>query len=84
MVAESLANVDDDVQLSLPVPLTLKRSIQRQREQDALSINPDLALACDRSLDLLYIPQSLLQSWKYFDSGPGSDRIIILTTEYPI
>ena len=58
----------------------MKRSIQRKRKQDALSVNPDLALACDRSLDLLLIPQSLLQSWKHFDSGPGSDRIIILTT----
>ena len=81
IVASSLSNVDQDVQLSLPIPLTLKRSIQRKRKTDAISVNPDLALACDRSLDLLYIPPSLLQSWKHFDSGPGSDRIIIFTTD---
>ena len=34
----------------------------------------------DRSLINLYIPVDLLQSWKYSDSGPGIDRILMLTT----
>ena len=65
---------------SLSERKSLKRSIQRTRKQDSLSASPDLALACDRSLLQLNIPQSLLQPWVYFDSGPGNDRIIILTT----
>ena len=32
------------------------------------------------SLGAVNIPQSLLQPWVYFDSGPGNDRIFILTT----
>jgi hypothetical protein len=80
IVASSLSNLPADVHQNLNRS-NLKRSIQRTRKKDALSTTPDLALACDRSLILLYIPTTLLQSWVHFDSGPGSDRIFILTTD---
>ena len=59
----------------------MKKTVQRQRKRDNLAANPDLALACDRSLLLLQIPPTLLSAWKVFDSGPSSTRVIILTTE---
>ena len=80
IVATSLSNLPADVHLNLPERSSLKRTIQRQRKEDSLAANPDLALACDRSLILLNIPQSLLQRWVYFDSGAGNDRILMLTT----
>ena len=73
IVADSLNNVPEDVNNHLPEPPSLKRT--------TVTANPDLALACDRSLLLLQIPQTLLRSWKYFDSGPSDSRILILTTD---
>ena len=46
-----------------------------------VTTNPQHALACDRNLISLIIPLNLLQSWKYFDSGPSMDRILMLTTD---
>ena len=66
---------------SLPEDSSMKKTVQRQRKRDNLAANPDLALACDRSLLLLQIPPTLLSAWKVFDSGPSSTRVIILTTE---
>ena len=73
IVADSLNNVPEDVNNHLPEPPSLKRTIQRKRKIDTVTANPDLALACDRSLLLLQIPQTLLRSWKYFDSGLWSE-----------
>ena len=81
IVADSVNNVPEDVNNHLPEPPSLKRTIQRKRKIDTVTANPDLALACDRSLLLLQIPQTLLRSWKYFDSGPSDSRILILTTD---
>ena len=81
IVADSLNNVPEDVNNHLPEPPSLKRTIQRKRKIDTVTANPDLALACDRSFLLLRIPQTLLRSWKYFDSGPSDSRILILTTD---
>ena len=80
LVAESLADVPADVNNSLPENSSLKRMIQRKRKEEALAANPGLAQACDRSLWLLYIPLIPLTLWTVFDSGPGDDRIIMLTT----
>ena len=77
IVADSLSNVPEDVNNHLPEPPSLKRTIQRKRKIDTVTANPDLALACDRSLLLLQIPQTLIRSWKYFDSGPSDSRILI-------
>ena len=52
----------------------------RKRKQEAVAANPGLARACDRSLQLLYIPLTLLTLWTVFDSGPVDDRIIMFTT----
>ena len=65
----------------MPPKKSLKRMIQKTRKKQAVKANPQLALACDRSLISLYIPVDLLQSWKYFDSGSGMDRILMLTTD---
>ena len=37
-------------------------------------------ISCNATAVTTGIPQSLLQPWVYFDSGPGNDRILILTT----
>ena len=61
---------------------SMKKTVQRQRKRDNLAANPDLALACDRSLLLLQIPPTLLFAWKVFDSGQAAvTRVIIPTTE---
>ncbi|QQP40663.1 Uncharacterized protein FKW44_014788, partial [Caligus rogercresseyi] len=80
IVASSLTNLPADVDLNLPQRISIKRTIQRKRKADALNTTPDLALVCDRSLILFNIPQTLLQPWMYFDSGPGNDRILMFTT----
>ena len=64
IVADSLNNVPEDVNNHLPEPPSLKRTIQRKRKIDTVTANPDLALACDRSLLLLQIPQTLLNKRK--------------------
>ena len=69
IVTDSFNNVSQDVNNHLQEPPSLKRTIQREREIDTLTANPDLTLACDRSLLMLHIPQTLLRSWKYFDSN---------------
>ena len=56
----------------------LKEIVQWKRRKDAVATNPDLALACDRSL-LLHIPTTLLARWKIFDSGQSITLINILT-----
>ena len=76
-----LQNVTEMTNNSLPEDSSMKKTVQRQRKRDNLAANPDLALACDRSLLLLQIPPTLLSAWKVFDSGPSSTRVIILTTE---
>ena len=81
IVGDCLHNVPEDVDAQLPEPSSLKRTVQRKRRADALTSNPDLALACDRSLFLLHIPQTFIHPWKYFDSGPSDARILMLTTE---
>ena len=81
IVADSLSDLSDEVHLNLPNQRSLKRTIQRTRVKDAVSANPDITSACDSSLLLLYIPPSLLDQWKVFDSGPSNSRIIILTTD---
>ena len=58
IVADSLNNVPEAVNNHLPEPPSLKRTIQRKRKIDTVTANPDLALACDRSLLLLQIPQT--------------------------
>ena len=81
IVADGLLDTARDVQHHLPPRTSLKRMIQKTRKKHALTTNPHLALACDRNLISLFIPVDLLQSWKYFDSGPGMDRILMLTTD---
>ena len=81
IVADGLLDTSRDVQYKLPPKKSLKRMIQKTRKKQAVIANPQLALACDRSLISLYIPVDLLQSWKYFDSGSGMDRILMLTTD---
>ena len=81
IVLNNLRNVTDMTNNSLPEDSSMKKTVQRQRTRDNLAVNPDLALACDRSLLLLQIPPTLLSAWKVFDSGPSSTRVIILTTE---
>ena len=81
IVLNNLQNVTEMTNNSLPESSSMKKTVQRQRKRDNLAANPDLALACDRSLLLLQIPPTLLSAWKVFDSGPSSTRVIILTTE---
>ena len=81
IVLNNLQNVTEMTNNSLPEDSSMKKTVQRQRKRDNLAANPDLALACDRSLLLLQIPPTLLSAWKVFDSGPSSTRVIILTTE---
>ena len=81
ILADAYDRTTDNVQASLPTKVTLKRTIQKTRKKGALSVNPQLALANDRSLLALHIPDDLLKSWEYFDSGTGTDRILILTTD---
>ena len=65
IVADGLLDTSRDVQYKLPPKKSLKRMIQKTRKKQAVIANPQLALACDRSLISLYIPVDLLQSWKY-------------------
>ena len=81
IVADGLLDTSRDVQYNLPPKKSLKRMIQKTRKKQAVIENPQLALACDRSLISLYIPVDLLQSWKNFDSGSGMDRIFMLSSE---
>ena len=81
IVADCLSELPPNVQLNLPRPKSIKRSLQRQRKANSHHINPDLALANDRSLSELHIPESLLLPFKYYDSGPAENRIIMLTTD---
>ena len=55
--------------------------VWRRKRNDAVTSNQDLALADERSNLSLTIPASLLEPWKFFDSGPGPDRVLILTTD---
>ena len=80
IVADGLLDTSRDVQYNLPPKKSLKRMIQKTRKKQAVIANPQLALACDRSLISLYIPVDLLQSWKNFDSGSGMDRIFMLSS----
>ena len=81
IVLNNLQNVTEMTNNSLPEDSSMKKTVQRQRKRDNLAANPDLALACDRSLLFLQIPPTLFSAWKVFDSGPSSTRVIILTTE---
>ena len=72
IVADSLNNVPEDVNNHLPETSSLKRTIQRKRKIDTVTANPNLALACGRSLLLLQIPHHM---WNVRDrSGTGSSR----------
>ena len=77
VVGDCLTNVTEYVDAILPKPLSLKRTVQRKRRADAVTSNHDLVLACDRSLYLLHIPETFLQPWKYYDSGPNDARILM-------
>ena len=81
ILADAYDGTPEDVQANLPTKVTLKRTIQKTRRKEALSVNPQLALANDISLLTFHITDDFLQSWKYFDSGPGTDRMLILTTD---
>ena len=65
----------------LPAQTSLKKTVRRRRRKNAVTSNQDLALADERSLLSLTIPASLLEPWKFFDSGPGPSRVLILTTD---
>ena len=80
IVTSNLIDVPDDEECCLPDHPSLKKTIRRRRRKDDVARNPDLALADERSLLSLTIPAPLLQPWKIFDSGPGPDRVLILTT----
>ena len=77
IVSLNLIGVADDVECYLPAQTSLKKTVRRRRRKDAVTLNPDLALADERSLLSLTIPAP----WKFFDSGPGPDRVLILTTD---
>ena len=81
IVSSNLIGVADDVECYLPAQKSLKKTVRRRRRKDAVTLNPDLALADERSLLSLTIPAPLLEPWKFFDSGPGPDRVLILTTD---
>ena len=65
----------------LPAQTSLKKTVRRRRRKDAVTLNPDLALADEMSLLSLTIPAPLLEPYKFFDSGPGPDRVLILTND---
>ena len=50
ILADAYDGTPEDVQANLPTKVTLKRTIQKTRQKEALSVNPQLALANDRSL----------------------------------
>ena len=52
-----------------------------QQENSTLLALNELTNRCAINIMLLQIPQTLLRSWKYFDSGPSDSRILILTTD---
>ena len=79
--SSNLIGVADDVECHLPAQTSLKKTVRRRRRKDAVTSNQDLALADERSLLALTIPASLLEPWKFFDSGPGPNRVLILTTD---
>ena len=80
ILGDTLNNVPEHFDNHLHKPPALKQIIRRKRKKDAVSANPDLVFACDRSLHLLHIPRSLLSPWKVFDSSPSDTRILFLTT----
>ena len=53
-----------------------------QQENSTLLALNELTNRCAINILLLQIPQTLLRSWKYFDSGPSDSRILILTTDF--
>ena len=63
----------------LPAQTSLKKTVRRRRRKDAVTLNPDLALADERSLLSLTIPAPLLEPWKFFDSGPGPTLTLIFS-----
>ena len=81
ITTDSLIGATPDVNLFLPQPGSLKRTVQRKRKASTLQSHPDLATANDRTLTDLCIPEYLYQLFKIFDSGPGDDRIIMFTTD---
>ena len=81
IVSSNLIGVADGVECHLPAQTSLKKTVRRRRRKDAVTSNQDLALANERSLLELTIPASLLEPWKFFDSGPGPNRVLILTTD---
>ena len=62
IVLNNLQNVTEMTNNNLPEDSSMKKTVQRQRKRDNLAANPDLALACDRSLLLLQIPPTLLSA----------------------
>ena len=78
IVSSYLIGVADDVECH---QTSLKNTVQRRRRKDAVTSNQDLTLADERSLLSLTIPAFLQEPWKFFDSGPGPNRVLILTTD---
>jgi hypothetical protein len=66
ITTDSLQGVADDVNLLVPLPRSLKRTLQRARKAEALHTDPDLATANDRSLLTLHIPESLCNPFKVY------------------
>ena len=81
ITTDSLIGATPDVNLSLPQPGSLKRTVQRKRKASTLQSHPDLATANERTLTDLCIPEYLYQPFKIFDSSPGDGRIIMFTTD---
>ena len=79
IVSSNLIGVADDVECYLPAQTSLKKTVRRRRRKDAVTLNPDLALADERSLLSLTIPAPLLEPWKFFDSGPGPTLTLIFS-----